>query len=378
MRRCIFFLLILSLALPAFSEAHRAAEQVTVPQLEQTLAATAGKSDKQVAQQLSELVLTERLSESRRARLQAALPGPESRQALMTLTDASEFLDLPETDIPTTPVPSHAEQIALLSQARGYVMKTILKLPNFFATRETVNFEGTPGVPQGNALHPPKFEPMHEVNRSSVTVLYRDNREMVVKGKKQEASNKEMRTMGEFGPILVTILNDAAKGRVTWSHWEQGAAGPMAVFRYAIPVQVSHYLVASSGIGQPLHHDPAYHGEIALNPADGSILRLTAIAEPQADDPVSTADLLVDYGPVKIGGVPYICPTKSVAFSVVRMVIQELDFDTGAVTGTSLGPSRTYLNEVLFTQYHLFRAETRILTGSNQEPDAVTPANPPK
>jgi hypothetical protein len=378
MRRCIFLFLMLSLALPALTETHSAMAQVTVAQLEQTLAAAGDKSDKQVAQQLSELALTERLSQSRHARLQAALPGPESRQALMTLTDASEFLDLPAADIPPTSAPSRTEQIALLALARAYVMKTILKLPNFFATRETANFEGTPGAPQVHPLHPPKFEPMHEVNRSSVTVLYRDNREMVVKGKKQEASSKEMRTMGEFGPILVTILNDAAKGRVTWSHWEQGAVGPLAVFHYAIPVQMSHYLVASSGIGQPLHHDPAYHGEIALNPADGSILRLTAVAEPQADDPVSTADLLVDYGPVEIGGVPYICPTKSVAFSVVRMVIQELDFDTGAVTGTSLGPTRTYLNEVLFTQYHLFRAETRILTGSNQEPDAVTPPNPPQ
>jgi len=378
MRRSLFLVLIAGLTLPAFAQSPNVVPRISVEQLEQTLAEAHGEPDAQVAHRLANLELTERLSEPRRMRLDADLPGTDARQALMNLTNASEFLDLPKAEIPNTPPPDRATQTAMLAKARDYVLKTILKLPNFFAIRETANFEGVPAISRVEAVNGPKFEPLHQVGRSSVTVLYRDRRELVAKGKKQEASTKELRTMGEFGPVLVTVFSDVANGKVIWSHWEQGAAGPMAVFHFSVPEQASHYLVSYNSIEHGAEHDPAYHGEIALNPDDGSILRLTAMAEQKAGDPILSADLLVDYGPVEIGGVSYVCPVKSVALSVVRMVIQELDFTTGAVKGTTLGQPRTYLNEVLFKQYHLFRAEARILTGSGPEPSTVTPATQPK
>ena|ERR1035438_1021293 len=36
---------------------------------------------------------------------------------------------------------------------------------------------------------------------------------------------------------------DAAQSTLIWSHGEQGAAGPEAVYRYAIPAEKSHYEV---------------------------------------------------------------------------------------------------------------------------------------
>jgi len=345
--------------------------------LEQTLAGHSGESDKQIARELEDLELTARLSVLRRARLEANLPGPEARQALRKLADASEFLDLPAAEVPTTPAPDRATQVAMLASTRIYVVKTIHKLPNFFATRESINFEGAPAEEQRGTLPSSKFEPMHETGHSSVSVLYRDNKEMIAKDKGPGVSAKQMRTMGEFGPILVTVLNDAAKGSVTWSHWEQGASGVMAVFRYAVAERGSHYLVGISSVEMGNQHDPAYHGEIAIDPADGSILRLTVVAEMKMGDPIEMADLLVNYGPVEIGGETYICPLKSVAYSLVRMVVLNRDFNTGAVLSSSLGVPRSYLNEVQFTQYHLFRAETRILTGSSEEPGTAAPASAP-
>lgn len=363
---------------PALAETRDSVNRVSVNGLEQTLAAARGESDTQLAQELSRIELTERLSAARRARLNEDLPGPTARQALVTLAEAAEFLDLPATEVPATPAPDHAAQTHLLALSRDYVLKTILKLPNFFATRETANFVGKPASSKSDPMSNGKFEPLHEVSHSSVTVLYRDHTELVTKGKKQEVSNKQLRTMGEFGPILVTVLNDAARGTVTWSHWEQGPAGPLAVFRYVVPEQVSHYQVSSTGIERGTQHDPAYHGEMAIDPVDGSILRLTAVADLKPGDPMLSADLLVEYGRMEIGGVTYICPVKSVALSQVRMVISELDFTTGATVSSSLGEPQTYLNEVLFKQYHLFRAETRILTGAEQDPDGAAPAGSPK
>jgi hypothetical protein len=378
MRTSLLLLLVATWALPAFADSQGNGLRVTVAQLEQTLSAARGEPDRQVAERLSDLELTERLSELRRARLDAELPGPVARQALSTLADVSQFLDLPAADVLPTPAPDRATQIAMLSLTRNYVVKTILKLPNFFATRETVNFEGAPAKAQSGTLPSSKFEQLHETSHSSVTVLYRDNKETIAKDKGHGVSAKQMRTMGEFGPILVTVLNDAARGSVTWSHWEQGATGMMAVFHFEVSEQASHYLVGFSSVEAGDKHDPAYHGAIAIDPADGSIMRVTVVAEMKLGDPIEIADMLVEYGPVEIGGIIYICPVKSVAYSLVHMVVFDRDFNTGAVLSSSLGVPRDYLNEVLFTQYHLFRAETRILTGNGEEPGAVTPATVPK
>ena len=375
MRLSLVLLTLAMLLVPARAEKQSPVKSVSVQQLEAALASSRDVADDRLAEQLSYLELTERISASRQARLDTALPGPASRRALTTLADAAEFLDLPAADILSTPMPNHARQTAMLVMTRDYVVKTILKLPNFFATRDTTNFERAPDKSVGPSANADQHFPLQPVSRSTVTVLYRDNRELVAKGKGRDAYTKQMRTQGEFGPILATVVHDAAKGRVTWSHWEQGASGPMAVYQYVIPKEQSHYMVSYVEVAHGSGNDPAYHGEIGVDPVDGSILRMTVIADTRPDNPITSANLLVDYGPVEIGGVSYVCPVKSIAFSRVRMVVQELNFSTGAVEGSSLGQAKTYLNEVLFKDYHRFRAETRILSGDAAEPDASAPAN---
>lgn len=375
MRVCAVLFALGMLLLPARAEKQSPVKSVSVQQLEAALASSLDVPDDRLAEQLSYLELTERLSASRQAHLDAVLPGPASRRVLITLADAAEFLDLPAADILSMPMPDHARQTAMLVMTRDYVVKTILKLPNFFATRDTTNFERAPDKFVGPSANADQHFPLQPVSHSAVTVLYRDNRELIAKGKGHDAYTKQMKTQGEFGPILATVVHDAAKGRVTWSHWEQGAGGPMAVYQYAIPKEQSHYMVSYVDAGHGSGNDPAYHGEIGVDPVDGSILRLTVIADTHPDNPITSANLLVDYGPVEIGGVSYICPVKSVAFSRVRMVVERLNFSTGAVEGSSLGEAKTYLNEVLFKDYHRFRAETRILAGDAVQPDTSAPQN---
>jgi hypothetical protein len=377
MRNPVILILLAALVFPAFAEKRDVVERVTVAQLEQALAAAHGHPDAQVAQQLSGLELTERLSPARLVRLEEDLPDSQARHALEVLSDTAVFLDLPAADIPSTPPPSHAQQTALMALTREYVLKTITKLPNFFATRETTRFEGTPEPSPANP-HAARYGRLREVGNSGVTVLYRDRQEWLDQEKGRKGSSKELRTLGEFGPILVTVLNDAAKGTVIWSHWEQGAPGLLAVFHYAVQEQASHFRVASVGAMRETQRDPAYHGEIAVNPVDGSILRLTVVAELKPDNPMTDASLLVEYGPVEIGGMTYICPVKSLALSLVRVVLQQVDDSDLRMQQTSLGPPQAYLNVVSFKQYHLFRAHMRVLPGDGEEPSATPPSNLPK
>jgi hypothetical protein len=380
MRRLALLLLIAGIALSAV-----AAKRVTVEQLEQVLAASHGRPDAKVAQQLSNLELTERLNEGRVARWEADLPGPESRQALVALADMSAFLSPPVAEIPDMAAPDLAAQRSLMALTVDYVSKTMHQLPNFSATRNTTSFEDTPprqlntGGEDVGAFTP--YQPLHPVRKSSTTELYRDGQEVVdsgaAKGKGPEAPFVGLTTRGEFGPILDTVLVDAAQGKLAWSHWELGAARPEAVFRYAIPREKSHYEVTFCCVTKEKEYRAfkqlsGYHGEIAVDPANGTILRMTLEADLKPADPIARADMLVEYGPIELGGTTYFCPVKSVSISrapaqVVHAVrMQRFSSTLVEQNNQSIAePLQTLLNDVVFDQYHLFRADVRVLTTDN-------------
>ena len=364
--------LLVGIALPAF-----AAKRVTVKQLDELLIAAHGKPDGRVAEQLSGLVLTERASSARLSRWETDFPGRRTRNALVALADLSAFLDLPAAEIRDRSVPKPDEQRQIVTAAVEYLSKVIPQLPNFLATRETAYFEDSQSVESFNPVYAlnrvgsMEYQPLHIVGRSSVAVTYRDGREVVdaetQKGHKPDTHSDWLTTTGEFGPILAIVVGDAIHGTVTWSHWEQGATGPQAVLHYAVPQEKSHYKVVSScleGIGQQL---PAYHGEIAVDPADGSILRLTIVADMNPTCSVAKANIVVEYGAVAIGGQTYICPVKSVSVSEMPA------FDAPNYVQALPPPLKTRLNDVLFVNYHLFRAESRILTGESANPPETNP-----
>jgi len=211
---------------------------------------------------------------------------------------------------------------------------------------------------------------------------------------------------GEFGSTLSMILTDTVKGKVNWSHWEQTAAGPVAVFHYSVPSSASHFEVVTSvqrqaslegtstptvgsrqGSGIDVKSNagsntstfltkPGYHGSLWVDPATGTILRTTMDADTKGSTEFKRASILVEYGPVQIGESQFICPVRGLAFSV-------------AVNGANLDPltrmpgnaPTEWLNESQFTGYHRFAATTRIVkdTGAPQPQDlrAQPEASPP-
>ena len=358
MRRAALLLLLITVALPAFS-----ARPVTVEQLEHLLSADHSQRDAKLANQLAGLELNERLNSVRLARLEEELPGTRSRQILVSLADESAFLDPPAVEIPPGATPDLATQRQIMAKAVDYAGRTLRKLPNFFATRNTVFYEDSPMGRRPDSTLIPE-EPLHPVNRFSDTVLYRDGAEVVdsgkVKRRRYDPVARALITRGVFGPLLGIALVDASHGSLSWSHWEQGAAGRWAVFRYRVPKEKSHYEVSFCCLLDDWRVDLAfrklsgYHGEISIDPEDGSILRLTVVADLEPKDPIARSNILVEYGPVEIGGRSYICPVKSVSIWVAP-----------EANASSL---QTLLNDVVFADYHLFRSESRILVGGGYTP----------
>lgn len=359
-----------------------AAKPVTVEQLEKILAATHGASDVQMAAQLSDLVLIERLSAVRLSRYETDFPGPRIRQALMVLSDMSAFLYPPADEIPAIATPDSKAQREMIALTVNYVNQTMHQLPNFFATRITVSFQDDPSLDESKTDNKRGFvpdlfmisKPLHSVGRYSAAVLYRGGREVVHAGTVQSGP-QGLTTSGEFGPILGTTLLDAAQGNLVWSHWEQGEAGQEAVFRFSVPAEKSHYdvsyccILKVSGDRVYYRQFSAYDGEMTIDPARGTVLRLSLKATGlKRPDPIVKANIVVEYGPVELGGRTYICPVKGIALSLAserRPLLggREEDFP----------PLQTSLNDVVFEQYHLYRASSHVVPGYSDE----QPPNPP-
>jgi hypothetical protein len=353
-----------------------AVRRVTVEQLDQEMRALEAKPDAEAARQITGMELTERLSNAQLASLKASLRGEKTGTALVALADAAAFLEPPSSELPAGAAPGPSAQARMIALVVDYLKMTIPKLPNFFAERTTARYEETPQHYNQSGLVRVGYQPLHVVDTSKATVLYRDGYEAVDPGpaKRRQAKQQEVGlvTRGTFGPILSTVILDAASARssLTWSSWEQGPDGVRAVFRYSIPEKESHFEISHcclpDGDGTTVFKKlTGYHGEIAINPETGAILRLVMDADLKPDLPLARAGILVEYGPVKIGEKTYICPLKSVAITRGRTVMLMAE---GNDSFRTFGPFATSLNDVVFQDYHMFRAESHVLPGYDPVP----------
>jgi hypothetical protein len=75
---------------------------------------------------------------------------------------------------------------------------------------------------------------------------------------------------------------------------------------------------------------------------------------------IARSAVMVEYASVTIGSRSYICPAHSVSISRQRTEWALHEWSEGF---TVYGHYETLLNDVTFSQYHLFRSESRILPG---------------
>ena len=74
---------------------------------------------------------------------------------------------------------------------------------------------------------------------------------------------------------------------------------------------------------------------------------------------------MVEFSPTVIGGQTFICPVRSVSISRSRKVILLHDWN---MPFGIYGPFETILNDVAFSNYHLFGSQHRILPDVSPAP----------
>jgi hypothetical protein len=395
MRKLLILLAIVATALPAL-----AVHRVSVDQFRSWLAArkASNQSDIEIAKQISTLQLLERLSPSTLASLKAEFtPGPKTAQALELLADCSAILDPPATELPSRPPPDAATLKAMFHSTVYFVSTAMRQMPDFLATRVTQSY--TDNDPHVAMAMPDTTEDVSLIAPHSVMIpvgtftrqiTYRDGKEVPADSKEAKQKHSEappgFSTYGEFGEILLKVLVDAAKGKLTFGHWEQMDSGIVAVFHYQVPQTASHYAVdycclgagqdRASGatfteafMGHPAYFSgndqiagtnkindsyrgtPAYHGNLYIDPATGAILRITLDAELNPSEPITRNASSIDYGTVEIGGKKFVCPMRSVAIMLTREYLKD---QPGVRT-------ILHINRTEFTDYHRFGSTVQVL-----------------
>jgi len=323
-----------------------ARQAVTVAQLTDAIETAKGKSDEDAVNEIEHLELTERLSSPELARLSEELPGAGSKAALMAVGDASVFLEPPQGEMLDKAAPDAAEQRQIVSRASDYLKTIIPKLPDLYARRITNVFEEEWTAQDKEGTHKPV--PLNLKGKFHATVLYRNGKEVV---HAEGAEQGGLITLGTFGPVLTAVIIDNLRSPMQWPGWEQGPNGAIAVFQFQVPQKDSHYEVSFPTGGLPYARRTGYHGEIGIDPDTGTILRLVVQSDPVfGSRAVDHGNIMLEYGSVVLGGKAYTCPVHGVSMSTGSY--WEGRHKTGAFI---------LLADVVFTDYHVFRSEIRIL-----------------
>lgn len=360
------------------------ARRLTIQQLERLLDTADNEHDSELAKTLRDLELTERLSSQRLALWKNRLHGNRSKEALTALADGSVFLDLPQDEVLSDPAPTHQELVEMLSKTVKYLDETIPKLPDLSATRSMIEYkQPSPGTSDSwkTAL---ADQSLYKGATATATLRYRNGHEVHDAQREksnQAAKGKFLDFIGVFGPIDHSVLIDAThdNGKLTWIRWEKGEHGREAVISYSVLPGNSSYDVDHCCLRGEKHFEasPEYRGELNVDSTTGAILRLTMqstpgwILEPNLHPvlPVEATGMMVEYGPVEIGGRPYICPVRSVIYVRTRSM-KQLTFWGQSFEVYS--PYETQLNDIAYTDYRKFGSEFRILPGFEVVPGATS------
>jgi VWFA-related protein len=355
-----------------YDQPNAGTERITVEQLEHALKASRTSSDARLAQQLSAMELTERLSSTRLADLQSSLRGKKARQALVALADESVFLTPPASEILSTAPPDAGTQRLLISRAVQYVRENLPRMPDFFADRTTALYHQVAPQPSQawkTAMGDPSLRIGDTIN---VSVMIRDGKEVVSGEAAKGRRDGSLKTIGTFGPVLAMVLGGATtpQSDLTWSRWEQGKNGREAVFRYHARPEKPLYIVGADYLARddkavPFQKSVSFYGEFAIDPESGAILLLTMKADLEPRLPVDQSGIMVEYGPVLIGGNTYICPLRSVSISRQRRI---MDLHEWGEDLKVYAPFETLLNDMVFRKYHLFHSTARMLPGFTAAP----------
>jgi hypothetical protein len=290
-------------------------------------------TDKQIAEYLKKVTLTERLTNKEVEDLEAQGAGPKVTQVLQELEQKSQSLKSPTAsptyspatspDSSTTggppsvqlstkkafPPPSSVRQAAILDEVKQYALNYTQNLPNFICTQVTRRY-----VDFNNS------DSYHNIDTAFTHLSYNEGSEhyktYMINGQMVDYDGMgalEKRggavSNGEFGSLMREIFDPKSQAEFNWDHWGNIRGKLMAVYNYFIDSGHSQYSISYEDSQRII---TAYRGLIYADQNTGAISRITFVAvNIPSSFPVRSAEEILDFDDVQINGQPYICPLKA-------------------------------------------------------------------
>lgn len=293
-----------------------AQQQLTVAKLVEFIRSSIQQklADKDVAGYLTGVRLTERLDPAMVESLQGQGAGPKTVAALNHLAELSAKLTPPAPKAPaaparTLPIPSYAEQQAVITAARDYALNYTQSLPDFIClqvTRRYADRHYRPGEEGSWAMQDRLAEKLSyfEQHEKYEPISQNDNS---LYGKTADDLGGAL-SRGEFGTLLREIFDPASDAEFEWKRWGMLRGNLSHVFGYYIDRAHSKETIS---FNKSQTVTPAYHGEIYVDKATNTILRVTVEPEPPADFPVQNIHQTLDYASTEISGQKFWLPLSS-------------------------------------------------------------------
>ena len=331
-------------------------------------------SDRQTADYLAKVKLTEKLDSSVIEDLQGFGVGQLTLRALERLKEQSRGLDaahiqpvLPDDPIPP---PTSIEQGAILDEVRQYVANYDSTLPDFICTeREFRNIAPRPGTHGTHTGSEPSFQQMDTITSKVTYFNHKEEKKAFLQGSKpiitEYASLGGTTSTGDFGERLRTLFEPATEARFEWSHWATLRTRLTMAFDFKVEQSRSKLTISAKDESREARATPAYYGKVFVDAETRAVTRLEIHADDLPPDfPVKRAMELLDYKYTDISGQQFLLPYSG-----------EVHLDGSDVLSK---------NMLVFQGYRKYSAESAIsydipadLTAIPADQLKETPAKPP-
>ncbi len=236
------------------------------------------------------------------------------------------------------PVPTQDQQLAILANVSQFVASYLDTVPNLICLKTVEQYRGNKN---GEKWH--KLDTLSSrltlVNGKEKATLERINNKPLTD--LHRAWRSPLTTEGEFGVMLGLVLSKAADAKIDWNRWETMNGHHVAVFNYSIDNAHSTLKLSRSDLASAV---VPFSGSLYADPESGVVWRVTEhVTDIPKEVEMLEMETTVDYGEVPIAGKSYMLPVHAIV----------IDHN----------PSDTNRNEITYSDYRKFEAESTITFG---------------
>jgi hypothetical protein len=272
--------------------------------------------DKQVAEYLRKMKLTERLDLATVETLQGEGAGPKTVAALKELAEESASLPKAKPPAPKPvyvppPPPSSEEQARVLDAVKQYAMNYTRTLPDFICLQQTRRYVDPTGSDSWRATDVITARLTYFEQKEDYKLVTVNNH--LTTDTPYTAVGGAIST-GEFGSMMREIFAPASNTRFEWDRWGKLRGRIAHVYSYRVPLADSKYSIHYQSDAK----DPGetivvgYHGSIFVDRDTDTIVRITIDADDiPASFPVQQAKETLDYDFTKIGDQDFLLPLRA-------------------------------------------------------------------